>query len=159
MSTDITDLVEVRRDGRWQFASDPFPSDDPGRGATWPAFGDVRDYGLFGFLADVRNYSMVPTIAEPRGLPDDVSEEIRQEWDDDSDIGGNNASWLSLTELLAFDYDQEFEERSDGHGTLPEGRGVRTTVRKLLGDWYFERLALLGGLGAPEDVRLVFWFD
>lgn len=38
---------------------------------------DWRSYGLFGFLADVRNYSAVPPLADQRGLPEDVSEDVR----------------------------------------------------------------------------------
>jgi hypothetical protein len=36
-----------------------------------------RSYGTFGFLADVRNHSCVPPIAEPRDLPQWVTNRIR----------------------------------------------------------------------------------
>jgi hypothetical protein len=32
-------------------------------------------------------------------------------------------------------------------------------MRDFLGEWYFGQLEMLGTLGEPEDVRIVFWFD
>ena len=153
MGCDIHSHVEVRREGQWDATDDL-------------AF-DGRDYGLFGFLADVRNYSHSPVIAEPRGLPDDVDLEADER---EFYVGdGHSASWLLLSELLAYDYEQVFWDRRitrevspghfDGAALALEGEGEHVTLRAFLGEWFFRRLDELALLGAPEDIRIVFWFD
>jgi hypothetical protein len=153
MGCDIHAYVEVKRNGRWNCEGDAF---------------DCRNYGLFGFLAGVRNYSMVPVLAAPRGLPADVGDVVHQKskrWGDD----GHTHSWLSLRELADFDYAQQFEDRRvtrqtgprsfNGGCTADPGGGTMTTYRELLGDWYFKELDRLRSFGEPGDVRVVFWFD
>ena len=66
MGIDITTFVEARRDGVWELVFE-----DRNEELFW------RNYSIFGFLADVRNYSHSPVIAEARWLPDDVSAELR----------------------------------------------------------------------------------
>ncbi|RLK09645.1 hypothetical protein DER29_6198 [Micromonospora sp. M71_S20] len=152
MGCDIHAYVETRTNGTWAYAGDnTFPDNEFPKEKQCP-FDGARDYGLFGFLADVRNYSESPVIAEPRGLPADVSAEVRAK-SDDWNVDGHSHTWLTLAELLAFDYDQTF---ADQRG---EGEPQVKTVRRFLHDWYFGRLDLLAKLGAPDDVRIVFWFD
>lgn len=151
MGCDITLFVEVRRGDEWALSDLEL---DVG-----------RSYGLFGFLADVRNYSEVPVIAEPRGIPEDVSRQVREEHDD----WGSSASWLTLGELLNFDYEQVFWDRRitrevspgsfDGAARAEEGEGRHLSVREFLGPWYFAVLERLRSLGAPDEVRIVFWFS
>jgi hypothetical protein len=154
MGTSIETRVEVRTADGWT-TSDLTALND-------------GNYGIYGFLADVRNYSHSPVIAEPRGLPDDVdmTAEEREDWADGWQHG---ASWLTLAELLAFDYEQVFWDRRiereispgcfDGAALAEEGEGEHVTMRDFLGEWYFGQLEMLGTLGTPEDVRIVFWFD
>lgn len=148
MGCDIHSYVEVRRDGRWYCDYvDPF--------------GDMRNYAVFGFLADVRNYSHSPVIAEPRGLPADVSHEIYEEW---FDGGYHSASWLAIEELLSYDYEQVFWDRrvtknGNGAALAEEGEGRHLSLRDFLGDGYFRRLDEMAALGDPTSVRMVFWFD
>lgn len=121
---------------------------------------DWRSYGTFGFLADVRNYSAVTPIAPRKGLPDDVSADVKGEyesWDSDA----HSASWLSLQEFLAFDYDVEMEDRrvminNDGGCTCNPGEGKKMTYREFLGPSFFEDIDRLKEAGAD---RVVFWFD
>ena len=92
---------------------------------------DWRSYSLFGFLAGVRNYSAVPVIAEPRGFPDDVSADVREKYEQ-WDMDAHTPSWLSMAELLAWDYDAEVEDRRvmrNGNGgcTCELGEGKRMT--------------------------------
>lgn len=64
---------------------------------------DDRNYCLFAALADVRNGTWGVTatpISAPRGLPEDCS--IR---DDAWVFGDHSESWLSLAELLAYNWD------------------------------------------------------
>jgi hypothetical protein len=119
---------------------------------------DCRSYGLFGFLAGVRNYSAVTPIAEQRGLPPDMNldDEDRQAY-----FGDHSYSWLSMDELLSFDYDIPMEDRrvtrgGDGGCTANPGDGTLTTYREFLGPWYFHELARLKELGTE---RIVFGFD
>lgn len=123
---------------------------------------DWRSYGMFGFLADVRNYSAVMPISEPRGLPDDFERIDEYE----PDVGDHSHSWLSVAELLDFDYDQLMEDRRitvqtgpnswNGGTTSEPGGGEITTYRKFLGKEFFDDLAKLKELGAD---RIVFGFD
>lgn len=73
-----------------------------------------RSYDTFAILADVRNgkgFAGVKTgdgfnpISQPKGLPYDVSEEVKNEsdyWDGD----GHSHSWISLKELQNYDWNQ-----------------------------------------------------
>lgn len=128
---------------------------------------DWRSYGMFGFLADVRNYSMVPPIAEPRGLPEDMKQKDEPEdfyaWSSREYVNydDHSHSWLSVKELAEFNYDQEFEDRRcmiNGNGgcTCEIGQGHKTTFREFLGEQFFSDLEQLIYEGAD---RIVFWFD
>jgi hypothetical protein len=126
-----------------------------------PVF-DWRSYGLFGFLADVRNYSFVPPIAPQRGMPDDACAATKEY------IGGDyhSVSWLSVAELAAFDYEKTFEDRRitvqiasnawSGAGDAGKGNGNVTTFRAFLGKAYFVDLERLKE--AKID-RIIFGFD
>jgi hypothetical protein len=70
-----------------------------------------RNYYLFGILAGVRNGLITP-IAEPKGLPKDVSKpikELSERWNGD----GHSHTWLSLKELL--DYNWTESEETEGY--------------------------------------------
>lgn len=146
MGCDIHTTAERRVEGKWQEIEDLFPFD-------W------RAYGMFGFLADVRNYSAVPPISAPRGTPEDSPS-----YDDDDDR--HSHSWLSVEELCAFDYDQAMEDRRvsvtlpsgvvSGAGTCSPGEGRKMSFREFLGKAFFEDLAKLREAGAE---RVVFCFD
>ena len=74
-----------------------------------------RNYDLFAILANVRNgvgFAGIVTgggfnpICQPRGLPKDVGyevQELSEKWDDD----GHSHSWLTLRELLEYDWDSQ----------------------------------------------------
>lgn len=126
---------------------------------------DWRDYGMYGFLAGVRNYSDITPIAEQRGVPSDASKEVKAQvfnWSSD----GHSHSWLSLKELDEFDYDQPMEDRRvtrqlahnlwSGAQTSEAGGGEMTTYRDFLGEGFFDDLAKLHRLGAE---RVIFFFD
>lgn len=117
---------------------------------------DVRFYGLFGWLANVRNYSAVTPISEPRGIPDDTSPGTADYFD-----GYYACSCVTIQELLDFDYTQMMEDRRvmiDGNGgcTAEPGDGEVMTYAVFLGPWYFTELLRLRRLGVD---RVLFGFD
>lgn len=125
--------------------------DDSGRFQRVPVLEpfENRSYGTFGFLADVRNYSAVPPIAPRKGFPDDASAAVKEEYESWG-MDAHSASWLSLQELLAFNYDAEMEDRRE------PGQGKKQTFREFLGPYFFEDIEKLKAAGAD---RVVFWFD
>lgn len=154
MSCNIHAWAEKRLFGGWRHIP---MSNEP--------FTYVHWYGLYGFLAGVRNYHEVPPIAPQRGLPDDVSAYVRRDHADWS-TDAHSTSWLTIAELAAFDYSLPMEDRRytaqtgprsfDGGATCEEGQGRITTFRKFLGENFFKELDRLRSLGVE---RVVFWFD
>lgn len=117
-----------------------------------------RNYDVFAILAGVRNgrgFAGIKTgdgfipIAEPKGLPKDMSALVQREserWG----LDGHSHSHLTLKELQDYDWDQE---------TVTEYYG-RCTYRKCAQS-FLEQLPKLEWLCVddPESVRIVFWFD
>lgn len=94
---------------------------------------EMRDYYIFGVLANVRNEYRVPYISEPKGSPDDASDALKIrlynafEYNDD-------CSYLTLKEVLAYPW----HERAN---------------------YFVDFLQILSGLtDDSEDVRIVFYF-
>jgi hypothetical protein len=117
MGCDIHLYTEQRIDGKWQ-SVDVWTKED-GEGHMHVAYehklyGD-RNYSLFAILANVRNgygFAGVKTgdgfvpISEPRGLPVDVSAQVKtssDRWDGD----GHSHSHLTLREILDADWNQK----------------------------------------------------
>ena len=126
---------------------------------------DHRNYSVFAFLANVRNYDCCTPLSELKGLPNDLNDnEIIEEYDE-----AHSASYFTLSELLAFDYDQTFENRRvtkqtgpntwDGSCIAEKGEGRIVSYRDNLGNEFFDSLKLLQTLGDGESVRIVFFFD
>ena len=134
LKNSITDDPHFRY---WQDESKfPYPyTDQPYTG---------RNYSLFGALAGVRDNSMELIADMDRGLPDDVSDElcnIFDEWGMDA----HSANYLYVDEIM----DSYYYKMSD------------SDLNDLgLGTYFFRDVvdALLE-IGDPKDVRLVFWFD
>lgn len=170
MGCDIHTHAEVKENGTWKDAGKIFPINWGGRiGTEYGGPFESRNYGLFGLLADVRNYSCIKPIAEPKyKIPEDAAKETREDyegWEGD----GHTASWLTLEQLLAVNYDEVFWNRRVTRQLAPnfihgaclaeEGEGTHEVIRDFLGKTFFEHLEILKTLGKPEDVRVVFWFD
>jgi hypothetical protein len=116
---------------------------------------EEQNYSVFGFLANVRNYSKSPVISEPRGLPDFVKERAPVDWYNQpsySEFGEHSFSWLSVKELNDFNYDQEFEDLRNSSKQLEVGFGIQTTLREFLGIRFFRDLEELNILGATHVV-------
>ena len=63
-------------------------------------FGD-RNYALFATIANVRNYGDTDYICEPKGFPNDASEYVKSEYEND-ELFVHSASYLTLQELIDF---------------------------------------------------------
>lgn len=174
MGCDIHSFAERRnkQTNKWEKVEDAFSLDNYDKERLKKDKGenpfDWRSYSMFAFLAGVRNYDHCEPLSEPRGLPDDISDEVKQKyeyWEYDA----HSASFLTAKELLDFDYDKKFWNRRVTKQTSPnswngaslaeEGEGKVLTYRENLGEWFFTHLNELKELGEPEDVRIVFWFD
>lgn len=173
MGCDIHSYAEIRQDGTWEQVGQVFPLDRyyqkaKGRSYTASPFAR-RNYGVFAFLADIRNYSHVPCIQQPTYiLPEDISASVAEEaeyWSGDA----HSYNVLTLRQLSEYDYEQKFWNRRvmkqigpnlwTGAGLAEEGEGEHPVLREFLGEQFFVDLETLKTLGGHDDVRVVFWFD
>lgn len=149
-----------------------------------------RNYDLFAMLADVRNgrgFAGLTTgegfnpIDDARGLPADLSRELRRLAEDGGDqdydsaleaygagwLGDHSHSWLTLRELADYDWNQttrhaKYENERGGWVPLDAkqiGWTEPVTYRERAGRFYTEFMPALLKLGEPDRVRIVFGFD
>lgn len=113
MGCDIHLYVEKKIDGKWQLQG-KLVDDDGYKSIQGKPFYHGRNYNLFAILADVRNgrgFAGIKTgegfnpISEPRGVPDDASDEYKamvESWGCD----GHSHSYHTLRQLLDYDWTQ-----------------------------------------------------
>ncbi len=142
MGADIHIFAEVKKDNKWKKLTDDIFPDGPDRKTSHPF--DWRSYGMFGFLADVRNYSNIPPLGDKKGLPDD-SEYLNSELQSptgfnygyvdngtaytvkesvEKDLDYHSKSYYTLKELVDFDYDKTFEDLRYTKTTKLLGGGI-----------------------------------
>ncbi|EJH6882155.1 hypothetical protein NDH01_004436 [Salmonella enterica] len=181
MGTYIRTCAEIKTADGWQpVGYGAFPPElwHDMDGYEAPAYSEPfkdQNYGMFGLFAGERNYSQCQVLAEPRGFPDDISEEalrhlVPEVWQLESNCRGEpppatvaeriarseadcyGYSWLSAAELTTFDYDQTFtDQRPDTPQTV--------TYREFLGQRYFLHLDALKALSEQAEVRVLFCFN
>ena len=138
MSTDIESRAERLVEGHWIELDDLRPF-------------STQNYCVFGWLGGVRNKypRALPTIAAKRGIPEDASQSVAHQYENDIGIC---ASRVSVSELTGIDYEQLVD--------LSEAQGPRErspcTLRELLGPEFFEDLQ---HLQTAQAHRVIFWFD
>lgn len=105
MGCDIHLYTEKRKGDEWvcvdHFKINPYYRDFPNEEEPYqliPIY-DTRDYLLFATLANVRNYSGITPIDAPRGLPNDVSDTVK-EASENWGVDGHSHSWLTAKELF-----------------------------------------------------------
>lgn len=174
MGCDIHAMVE-RKHLNWE--------GKPSQG-WWCNAGDPdigRNYAIFSVLADVRNINGIPVISQPKGLPEDACspmEAWHARWEGDA----HSASYLTLTELKAFDVHQKYFctrwVRRDASGEQVEtfaSSSDESSMTEQVGEIeIFEEfaggtsrwLSIIDYMSAcklpgytDNDVRLVFFFD
>lgn len=107
-----------------------------------------RNYLLFAILADERNEYNIHPISLPKGLPDDISPEVKNQSDKEND-DAHTRSWLTLKELLEYDWQQKIED--DNNEIFP--------LEALDIPFVYEFIPRLSKIDEPENVRMIFWFD
>lgn len=127
MGADIHCFVEKKIGNKWKqitgfisdmynFKSDYF-SGPEFKNCETPL--DLRNYGLFALLADVRNGkgfagcdtgNRIEPISYPKGLPEDVSFEIHEK-SDDYGPDGHSHSYLTAKEILEYDRNKKKIQR------------------------------------------------
>lgn len=128
MGADIHIFAEIRKADKWErLTEDVFPY--YGHEKTNAPF-NWRSYDMFGFLANVRNYSNIPPLGELKELPNDseylntkldepigfnygfvdngIAYTIKEEIENDLDY--HSKTYYTLKELIDFDYDKTFED-------------------------------------------------
>lgn len=121
MGCDIHCYAEVKKKGKWEKVGSIFK--DPSYDWYKENYEEIpyyvheftdspydgRNYSLFAMLAGVRNdYNIIP-ISKRKGLPSDISPEIRGEysiWEYD----GHSPSWLTVKELKEYDWKNKIAE-------------------------------------------------
>ena len=120
------------------------PVEDGEADTAWPAVTN-RNYGFFAALAGVRGHG-----PEPRGLPDDVSPLVSEEyegWGQDA----HSASWASAEELLHIYLEHKFPEEA------VRLVGGHTTKERLI--YRHFGMEVWGSDDTMDRYRFVFWFD
>lgn len=82
-------------------------------------FFNDRNYELFSLLADVRQASYVEPICDPRGMPEDLSEEVA-EIVSDWGSNGHSHTYFTIDELMTFDWFQTVDVFFYIQDDLPE---------------------------------------
>jgi len=124
MGCNIHGYVEVNRNGRrWEpWLIEPYLD---------------RDYRVFAKLANVRNYGEIEPIAEPRGFPENISNEM-QELYESLEGDAHSMSWVTAQELLF---------------------GLATIEMEIEWHVFVDLVKVLIRFFRIENVRFVFFFD
>ena len=190
--------AERRLHEQWHFLgkmeNNPFYEEDPEHEMRYcpESFYDGDNYSLFAILADVGNDGLLEEkydrIAPPRGLPDDLSPELKS-WSEDFHNKKALTSWLSLEELVRFDWHGKIRkqyaivdkrvvhlfhpERGFPYRQWPQGIpiGYSLTAKAYANVSWTETyadaagrdfVALLDSMattyGVSNDVRFILWF-
>ncbi|GHG54173.1 hypothetical protein [Streptomyces griseocarneus] len=149
MSTDIYGCIEVRN---------PCADEDWYEWAPWhhamdlyPLYSD-QNYAAFACLFGVRNSAGWDPLAAGRGLPADVSPEMKEEFDKARGIDPavHSPTWVTWAEL----------DRLDMDAAPAGGRDVRDAVGPGTGwEHVFAVMRALAGRFGGDGVRLVAYFD
>ena len=155
--------LTFRDDAIWR-CGDYFKLDDPLSDS--PSIKRVelysgRNYELFAILADVRNSDYVNYITDPKGLPHDVTEYVKREyqaWGNDA----HSCSYFTLSELIDY-YDECGPDSSSTCNVLkPLINKLKQRADELDLIWDFEwnnSFTRDVARKKANNIRIVFWFD
>jgi|GEM_PF-2210318 len=159
MGTDIHTWIEAKdKKGKW-FTINPryVDLDDMDKLAPVGEYEIGRSYLLFAALANVRNSWSIPFIQENRGLPQDISKEAREEFEELwSGCGAHNCGYVLLEELDLY----AIKNGNFDNETIKEASGC---IRNLYYDIFELSCEIFGQRTGKSlninDIRIVFWFD
>ncbi len=175
MGTDIHFYIERREDEYWQAIGDWVKNDmyeegDPELQKLYfeSPIHVFRNYAVFSVLADVRNdkhwlgrfYALLGInkkplgyipISSPRGLPEDLSSDLRKQAEKDAEFA-HNPGWLSIQEILEYDWDKPVD-------VYTNTGLIETAARKECEEFITQIIPQILKYGKPEYLRCVFWFD
>lgn len=164
MGCDIHTHVEFRRDCRenWQ-CGDYFatinPLDPDAKYVIQELCGD-RNYSLFAVLANVRNDGSHDYIDKPRGLPDDATEFVKQDYEDFG-WDAHSCSYLTLRELIEY-HDEHKPKDIFGHYILlPLINDLKRRADEFhfIYEFSWDGVRRDEALQQAENMRFIFWFD
>jgi hypothetical protein len=112
-----------------------------------------RNYDLFAILANQRNSINMPNISEPRGLPEDVTPEIRLQIINSE---CHTMTWFTIEELLAYNWNQVFHYEDE---TMNGEKIMESINYAECGKLFLEALNRLIGRNNPSEIRLIIAFD
>ncbi len=127
----------------------------------YPDIFNERNYVIFAFLANVRNYyNIIPINYPEEVIPRDSCDFIKAryfEWGSDA----HSASCIDLDTLLNFNYDKPLEFLDSSKSTnfieiITVPANIKTYRELLEPEGYFEELEIFKG---HEIDRIIFWFD
>lgn len=139
MGCDIHMRAEVRKNNKWEIVGEVFPNryyrpenelSEWNQPKTAEPYGG-RNYDLFAILADVRNgrgFAGIKTgegfvpISEPKGIPEDASEEAK-EFLNSYGGDGHSHSFFTVSELMAYDWEQKTGKQ--GYVTIEEYKNFK----------------------------------
>lgn len=110
-----------------------------------------RNYNLFARLAGVRKYNdNIPTLSEPRGLPDDVSPTTRK-WNEYWGADGHSHSYATYKELEEYQY----LHAGDSLGFKEMMDAIKDRLKEIF--WVHSDEKIEDKY--KNNFRIVFWFD
>lgn len=139
------------------------PLDPECRPVLQELWGD-RWYELFAVLANVRNghgEAAQPYIDLPRGIPDDATEYVKDEyrlWDDDA----HSSSYFTLKELIEFQLEHRPISHFGAHDILEpiiESLKKRAADFNIISEFEWNREWTDELRDKMDNIRIVFWFD
>ncbi len=148
MSTDFSGMIECRPGARiWGLDDED---------TVWETAMDVgflntaNAYDALACLFGIRNSFGFRPLAEGRGLPEDVSDDVRTYFADGRAVDVFGTTWITGVELASADW-----RETDGSGSRS-----RQAVAGEETHWgpVWRVMRALGEVHGPENVRLVVWF-
>lgn len=130
---------------------------------TLVGFHDDRNYDLFSILANVRNYGGNDYIDDPRGLPDDITKEVKEDCDK-LGIDGHAHSYFTLKELIDFQRTikrwewRDWKEENKVLEPLIEDLKRRANELGVIYDFMWDE-DYNSAYDRSDLIRIVFWFD
>lgn len=119
-----------------------------------------RCYSLFSVLANVRNGRDLPYISDPKGLPNDVTKYVEEDYDSWG-CDAHSCSYLTLREI--FEFNEKVEPKNEFGGYILEPLIDRMFQRadelNVLYDFELKHPITDDVRKKMENIRIVFWFD